>query len=357
MGTPNTPYWSTHSVCSASSVLSGRPLHASSATASASSPADATASFSTSSSASCFPCSCRAGEQCEVRVEELVGERVAHGDAVQQRPHPGAPLLGIALPHRRLALTDVHLIERERHEAEIDVVSAADRVDDGEVAVVGEGAAVVEGDGDGAGHGGTSRVWRRIRGYCTTSQSTVGWSVGSETTRRPSVDATYSRPARGRGRARSTTISPSARLAGSRKLQAEQSVAPDAERAGCGERGARARCRVARARVKQPSASGVRSTRRDDSTRATLLTGTTRVGTDEEIETRERGEPIGRRRFVERRQLPVVIHLHDLIDRHLRLECVRAVACSRNFRPSRTSSAVASTAPRSLSLPGRARSV
>ena len=62
-------------------------------------------------------------EEREVRVEELVGERVAHRDAVEQRAHPGAPLVGIAFPHRRLALADVHLVERERHEAEVDVVA------------------------------------------------------------------------------------------------------------------------------------------------------------------------------------------------------------------------------------------
>ena len=47
-----------------------------------------------------------------------------------------------------LALLHVHLVERERDEPELDVGAAADRVDDGEVAVVCERAAVIEGDGD-----------------------------------------------------------------------------------------------------------------------------------------------------------------------------------------------------------------
>ena len=93
-------------------------------------------------------------EQGEVRVEELVGELVAHRDAVEQREDTGAPCFGLAVPHRRLAFVDVDLVERERCEAEVDVAAAPDRRDDGRVAVVREGAAVVEGDGDGTGHGG-----------------------------------------------------------------------------------------------------------------------------------------------------------------------------------------------------------
>jgi hypothetical protein len=38
------------------------------------------------------------------------------------------------------------LVERERHKAEIDLVTPADRVDDGQIAVVREGAAIIEGD-------------------------------------------------------------------------------------------------------------------------------------------------------------------------------------------------------------------
>ena len=50
-------------------------------------------------------------EQRKVRVEEVVGERVAHRDAVEQGAHPGAPLFGIAFPHRRFALGHVNLVE------------------------------------------------------------------------------------------------------------------------------------------------------------------------------------------------------------------------------------------------------
>ena len=56
-------------------------------------------------------------EERDVRVEELVGERVADRDAPLEREHAGAALGGRAVPHRRLALGDVHLVERERHEA------------------------------------------------------------------------------------------------------------------------------------------------------------------------------------------------------------------------------------------------
>src|SRR4029450_8175922 len=101
-------------------------------------------------------------------------------------------------------------------ETELDVVTAADRIDHGEVAVVGEGAAVVEGDGDGAGHGEPPGGRRRLRGYRTTSHRTVGRSVGSETTRRPSVTDALTTCSRSEG---STvyTISPRPRLAVSRR--------------------------------------------------------------------------------------------------------------------------------------------
>ena len=72
-------------------------------------------------------------------VEELVGERVAHRDAVLQRERAGAPLGRVAVPHRGLALLDVGLVERERREAEVDVAAGADRGDHRGVAVVGEG--------------------------------------------------------------------------------------------------------------------------------------------------------------------------------------------------------------------------
>ena len=68
-------------------------------------------------------------EQREVRVEELVGEGVAHGDAVQQREHARAPLARLALPDRRLALLDVGLVERERQVADVEVGAAARRRD------------------------------------------------------------------------------------------------------------------------------------------------------------------------------------------------------------------------------------
>ena len=121
VGTPNTPYCSTHSVCSAASVFSGRPLVASSATASGSRPGRGDRVAQHVFVLELLAVLVARREQREVRVEELVGEGVAHRDAVQQREDSRAPLLGLALPHRRLALFDVHLVERERHEPEVEV--------------------------------------------------------------------------------------------------------------------------------------------------------------------------------------------------------------------------------------------
>src|SRR5581483_11158251 len=93
-------------------------------------------------------------EQREVRVLELLGELIAHRDAVEQREHSRAPLVGRALPHGGLTLLDVHLVEREGHVADVQLGATADRGDHGRMAVVREGSAVVERDSDLAAHGG-----------------------------------------------------------------------------------------------------------------------------------------------------------------------------------------------------------
>src|SRR5947207_1444690 len=96
------------------------------------------------------------GEGCEMEVEEPLGELVTDGDPVEERGHARAPLARLAVPHRRLALLDVRLVERERQEPHVEVGAVAQRGDDRLVRVAGEGAAVIEADGDLAGHRGTS---------------------------------------------------------------------------------------------------------------------------------------------------------------------------------------------------------
>ena len=78
-----------------------------------------TASRSTSSWRS--SCPGRGGRRTRRRAQsrKLLGERVADRDAPEQREHAGAPLARVALPHRRLALLDVHLVEREREEPHV----------------------------------------------------------------------------------------------------------------------------------------------------------------------------------------------------------------------------------------------
>ena len=96
-------------------------------------------------------------ERGDVPVEEMVGERVAHGNAPTQRQHAGAPYVGIAIPYGLLALLDVHLVERERQEADVPVASGAQSGDHRLVAVAGEGAAVIEAHGELVGHGTSKR--------------------------------------------------------------------------------------------------------------------------------------------------------------------------------------------------------
>ena len=140
------------------SVLSGRPLATSSATASA-----IEAGLGDRVAHDVFVAELQAlvvagGEQREVGVEEVLGERVAHREAVLQRERAGAPLRRASLPDRRFTFLDVRLVERERREPEVDVAASAQRGDHGGVAVVRERAAVVEGDGDRTGHGGPPGV-------------------------------------------------------------------------------------------------------------------------------------------------------------------------------------------------------
>ena len=98
------------------------------------------------------------GEGCEMEVEEALGELVTDGDPVEERCHPRSPFVGLAVPYRRLALLDVRLIEREGQEPDVEVGAVAHGRDDGFVGVAGEGAAVVETDGDLAWHRETSRA-------------------------------------------------------------------------------------------------------------------------------------------------------------------------------------------------------
>ena len=48
------------------------------------------------------------------------------GDAPEERQRSGAPCIGFALPHRGLALLDMHLVERERKEANIPIAAFAE---------------------------------------------------------------------------------------------------------------------------------------------------------------------------------------------------------------------------------------
>ena len=141
------------------------------------------------------------GEQREVGVEEVLGERVAHRDPVEEREHAGAPFRRVALPHRRRALLDVDLVERERREPEVDVAAGAERGDDRGVAVVGEGAPVVEGDGDGTAHGGPPRFGGAPATWLCSQRYPTG-EVGNQGLSRAGRPAGRSRPARGPGRRR-----------------------------------------------------------------------------------------------------------------------------------------------------------
>ena len=58
-------------------------------------------------------------------VEEALGELVTDRDAVEERCRAGAPFVGLALPHRRLALLDVRLVEREGQEPDVEVGAVA----------------------------------------------------------------------------------------------------------------------------------------------------------------------------------------------------------------------------------------
>ena len=108
-------------MCSAASVLSGRPLQTSSLTASTSRPTRVDRRFEHVLVAELQAVVVTLREELDVRVEELVGERVPHRDAVEQRRGAGAPLARLPLPDRRLALLDVDLVERERQEADVEV--------------------------------------------------------------------------------------------------------------------------------------------------------------------------------------------------------------------------------------------
>src|SRR5437660_3786799 len=96
------------------------------------------------------------GERGDMEVEEALGELVTDGDAVEEGGHARAPFAGLAVPHRRFAFLDVRLVERERQEPDVEVGAVAQGRDDRFVGVAGEGAAVVEADGDLAGHRETS---------------------------------------------------------------------------------------------------------------------------------------------------------------------------------------------------------
>ena len=96
------------------------------------------------------------GEEREMGGDELVGERVAHGDAVQQRERAAAPARRVRGPTPGGSPSSTWTWSRENGvKRNSTSVAGALRSDHRRVAVVGERAAVVEGDGDGTGHGGS----------------------------------------------------------------------------------------------------------------------------------------------------------------------------------------------------------
>src|SRR5690606_19230741 len=100
------------------------------------------------------------GEERLVHVEELLGELVAHHDAGLESEEAG--VVTPAAPDVGLALGDVDLAEREGHEGDVPGGAGAQAGDHVLVGVAGEGAAVVPGDGEGAG-GGAHTLWQRPR--------------------------------------------------------------------------------------------------------------------------------------------------------------------------------------------------
>src|SRR5215218_4739938 len=90
-----------------------------------------------------------------VGVDELVGLGVADGQRGLQGDDAGV-LLGL-LPHRRLALFDVGLAERERQERHVPVGPRPERRHDVLVHDAGPGAAVVEGQAELSRHGDVNR--------------------------------------------------------------------------------------------------------------------------------------------------------------------------------------------------------
>ena len=123
VGTPHTVCESTYAVCSFSTVASGRPLSTSAQTA-----VDVDAGAG-EHRRQVVAIGDRAGggvavlEQGVVGVEEHVGLGVADGDRRLQGEQAGVGLG--PLPHRRLALGDVGLAERERQQRDLPVGAGA----------------------------------------------------------------------------------------------------------------------------------------------------------------------------------------------------------------------------------------
>src|ERR671919_1193428 len=58
----------------------------------------------------------------------MLGEGVAHRDAIEQCDHSTRPVLGGTIPDRNLTLLNVDLVERERHEPNVELRAVMQRV-------------------------------------------------------------------------------------------------------------------------------------------------------------------------------------------------------------------------------------
>ena len=170
--------------------------------------------------------------------------------------------------------------------------------------------------------------------------------MGSVTTRRPSVSDALTTCSRSRREHRGHDLALRA-ARGVAQAEAEHAVAADAKRPGAGD-AQHELVAVARRAVTQPSAPVCRSTWRADSICATRLTGTIGSGPTKRSSRASTVRRSAGRGIAERWQLPVVIHLHDLVDRDLGLERVErsveqerpSFACERSGGQHRATVAV-----------------
>ena len=109
------------------------------------------------------------GEEVAVHGEELLGEAVTNHDAGLQGDDAGV-LLGL-VPHIRVALTDVHLTEREGHEVHVPIGAGLQRGQKVFMGIAGEGTAVIPGHGERQAHAGSNPACRRIIPQCGFGQT------------------------------------------------------------------------------------------------------------------------------------------------------------------------------------------